>query len=285
MTTANLTRIELTRDSVLAHAQSLPAAPQVLCGLCELLQDVNTELEQVSAEIRMDPVLAARVIQLSNSVAFGGAADISSIDAAVNRVGFAEIVRLVGVATVAGLVDRSLQGYSIEAEFLRESLLLHALASEAVAGYTNLDVRAAYAGGLLRGVGMMVLDRMTRGRMDPAESYAPANFRTYTEWERAHFGLTSARVTGAILGEWRFPLELVGAIEQHLDDGCDDQFATVLNLAGGIVAARGLALAGDEKAWTVTPEKLAIVGIDDTQWQAACAQAHAVFEQQRQALY
>lgn len=268
-----------TRDAILHQAQLLPAAPQVLGGLCELLQDVNTDLEQVSDEIRIDAALAARVIRLSNSVVFGGGAPVASIEEAVNRVGFAEIVRLVGIATVAGLVDRSLAAYGVAADKLRESLLLHALASEALAAQTEIDSRDAYAAGLLRGVGMMVLDRMSRGRI----VYDPESFATYSEWEHACFNVRAAEVTTMILDEWRFPAETVGAIERHLAPG-DHPFAALLNLAGGIVAQHDGALAGEAKCWTLTPEKLAAAGLDEAQWQLASEQAGAAFRVQRRAL-
>ena len=276
--------LTLTRDEILQHAQALPAAPQVLGGLCELLEDVNTELDQIADEIRRDPALAARVIRLGNSIAFGGGGVVSSIDEAVNRVGFAEIIRLVGVATVAGLVERSLRAYGVEADRLRESLLLHALATEAIATATGQDARAGYAAGLLRGLGMMVLDRVARDRVGAADTFNLQRFGGYAEWEFLRFGLTSADVATIILDEWRFPAELVAAIEHHLVPG-EDPLANALNLAGAIVAARGLALAGEETAWKISPAKLAAAGLDEAEWQAACASAHATFEQQRAALY
>jgi HD-like signal output (HDOD) protein len=129
----------VTRDTILVHARQLPAAPQVLAGLCELLQDVNTDLDQIAAEIRVEPALAARVIRMSNSPVFGGGQRVGSVDEAVNRVGFGEVLRLVGAATVAGLVDRALGCYAIPADRLRESLLFHALASESLAAYAEID--------------------------------------------------------------------------------------------------------------------------------------------------
>lgn len=269
----------LTREEILRHAQALPAAPQVLGGLCELLEDVNTDLEQVCDEIRRDPALAARVIRLGNSVAFGGGGGVSSIDGAVNRVGFAEIVRLVGVATVSGLVDRSLVAYGVEAERLRESLLLHALASEALAARAGLDARAAYAAGLLRGIGMMVLDRASRGRV----SYDPSTFVSFSQWEETCFNVRAAAVTTAVLDEWRFPAETVAALEQHLEPS-DSPLAFVLNLAGAIVSAAGMAPAGERTWWVPTEEKLAGAGLDDEQFGAAAAAAGVAFERQRQAL-
>lgn len=269
----------ITRDTILQHAQKLPAAPQVLGGLSELLQDINTDLDQISDEIRIDPALAARVIRLGNSVAFGGGSKVASVEEAVGRVGFAEIVRLVGVATVSGLVDRSLNAYNVPAERLREAMLLHALAAEALASHTEIDPRAAYAAGLLRGIGMMVLDRVSSGRI----VYDPAAFPTYGDWEQACFNVRAPEVITMILDEWRFPAETVAAIEQHLAP-TDNPFAALLNLAGGIVALHRFALPGETAAWVVSEEKLALAGIEEAQWHAASAQAGTAFQMQRRAL-
>jgi HD-like signal output (HDOD) protein len=280
--------LAITRDSILEQARGLPAAPQVLAGLCEMLQEINTGLDEIAEQVRKDPALAARVIRISNSIVFGGGGRIGSVDEAVNRVGFGELLRLVGAATAANLVERSLTGYGIDADKLRESLLLHALASEALASQAGIDPRTAYAGGLLRALGMMVLDRVARGRLNSTDAYDPEQFSDYAEWERAHFGLASTEVATMVLDEWRFQPELVAAIQEHLlqdDSGYGDRLACVLNLAGAIVAEAELALPGDRMHWTVTPEKLAAAGLDEAQFQAASADARAVFEQQRAALY
>jgi HD-like signal output (HDOD) protein len=274
-----IAELAINRDTILQHAQALPAAPQVLGGLCELLEDPNTDLDQISADIRVDAALAGRVIRLSNSVLLGGRAPVASVEEAVNRVGFSEIVRLVGLATVSNLVDRSLTAYGVPADRLRESFLLHALASEALAEPAQLEPRAAYAAGLLRGVGMMVLDRLSRGRI----VYDPAAFPTYGDWEQACFNTRGVSVTMTILKDWRFPLDTVNAIRQHLSPE-SNRLAAVMNLAGAIVARHGLELAGEASCWAVTPEKLALAGIDEGEWQAVAERVGNTFEIQRQAL-
>lgn len=277
----------ITRETILQYAQSLPAAPHVLGGLCELLENVNTSLHQICDEIRVDPALSARVIRLSNSVAFGGGVKVGSVDEAVGRVGVSEIMNLVGVATVAGLVDRSLKAYRLQAERLRDSLLLHALASEALARYTPIDPRSAYAAGLLRAVGMMVLDRVAREMPTAVPTFDPHRHASYEQWERYNFDVTAPEMTAMVMEEWRFPGESIHAVEhQHLSapSAQPSVCAHVLNLAGAIVAAKGLALEGELKFWQVTPAKLAGAGIGDVQWHAACDQAFAAFERQRAAL-
>ena len=50
---------------------------------------------------------------------FGGGGQIASTEEAVNRVGFSEILKLVGTATAARMTERNLEFYGISAENLR----------------------------------------------------------------------------------------------------------------------------------------------------------------------
>jgi HD-like signal output (HDOD) protein len=278
-----------TRDGLLKVARTLPAAPQVLLGICELLQDINTDLDQVAEEIRMDAALAARVIRVSNSVVYGGRGSVSSVDEAVSRVGFSEVVRLVGAATAAGIVDRELRCYHISADLLREALLLHALGSESLADAAGLDTSTAYVGGLLRGIGMMVLDRFAREKLRPEQMFDPTVFETYRAWETERFGLTAVEVTTMAMDDWKFPEDLVTAVQTHLypKDGDSEagRLANVINLAGAIAIDRGVALPGEVPHWIKTPEKLAAAGLDEEAFAQASNRAGMLFDQQRQALY
>jgi HD-like signal output (HDOD) protein len=277
-----------TRATILLHARSLPAAPQVLGGLCELLADANTDLDRIAAEIRLEPTLASRVIRISNSAAFSNGQRIGSVDEAVSRVGFGEVLGLVGAATVGGVADRALGCYGLAVDRLREAMLFHALASEALAVRAGLDSRQAYAGGLLRAIGMMVLDRGARLVLPPSELYQGERYATYREWEEEKFGLGAIDATALVLAEWQFPPELVAALQEHLlavEAPQPNRFAVVLHLAGCIAAERDLALPGERAHWTFTPGKLEAAGLDETQYTKAANQAAASFERQRSALY
>lgn len=275
----------VSREKILTTARRLPAAPQVLAGLCELLQDTNSDLEQVAGQIRVDAALSARVIRISNSTVYGGTR-IGSVNEAVNRVGFSEILRLVGIATVAGLAERSLMYYGIAADRMRESLLLHALAAEALAERCGLDARQAYAGGLLRSLGMMVLDRVARDRESVSEIYDERRFPNYGRWEEALFGLRSREVTTMVLDEWRFSPELVAALDAHfltVEEDHSDRLAVAINLAGSIVTGAGLALPGEAEAWAPTSRKYAALGLDEPQLHEIAGEVSRIFARQREA--
>ncbi len=278
-----------TRDVLLGIARTLPPAAQILAGICELLHDVNTDLEQIADEIRMDAALAARVIRISNSVVYGGQGGVSTVEEAVGRVGFAEIVRLVGTATVNRIVDRELRCYHVGVDMLREALLMHGLASEALAERCGINRNTAYVGGLLRGLGTMVLDRFAGEKLGAHLLYDPIEYKTYEAWEDDRFGVNSVRVTTMALDDWRFPEEIVNAVEMHLDPpaGEDDseRLANVINLAGSISVFHGCALPGEILHWARTPEKLAVLGLDEMHFSDIARQASELFDQQRQALY
>lgn len=286
--TAHVPAFALTRETILLHARTLPAAAQVLGGLCELLADTNTDLDRIAAEIRLEPTLAARVIRISNSAVYGTGPRIGSVDDAVGRVGFGEVLRLVGAATVADVADRSLRCYGIDVDRLRESMLFHGLASEALASRAGLDPRNAYSGGLLRSIGMMVMDHAARLRMSPDETYSSSRHRCYQDWEVENFGLSGVDAAALVFDEWHFPPELVTGVQEHFL-ACEasylNRFACVLNLAGCIVAERGFALPGEITHWVYTPEKLAGAGVDEMQYTKASNQAAAWFERQREALF
>src|SRR5688572_25217922 len=160
-----------SREKLLQVARTLPADLNVLSQLGEMLQDVNSELDQVAELLRRDVALATRIVRISNSPMFSGGGQIASTEEAVNRVGFSEILKLVGTATAARMTERNIEYYGISAETLRENMLFGAFAAEALARAAGMDARVAYTAGLMRTLGVMVLDRACRGQLNPSQAY------------------------------------------------------------------------------------------------------------------
>ncbi len=273
----------LTRDKVLEIARNLPATPRVFCSLSELLQDVDTDLGDIAAEIRTDPALAARVLRVANSAAYGGDGDVATVEDAVGRVGYDDVVRLVGVASVGALLPNALAAYRVDADALRRSALLQALGSEAIAPHLGIDPRHAYTAGLLRSIGMLVLDAAAHSGLPTDDHFDHRIFKTYTDWEVAMFGVTNADVTRMVLDDWKFPNDLVSAIDEHLlvqPEQYHNIFACVINMAGTIALDAGVALPGDVPHWNLTREKLTASGLADEDWVSAYEVAKARFERQ-----
>lgn len=276
-----------SREKLLQVARSLPADLQILSQLGEMLQDVNSELDQIAELLRRDVALAARIVRISNSPVFGGAGQVASIEEAVNRVGFSEILKLVGTATAARFAERALEYYDVSAQNLRDNMLYGALAAEALACLAGVDSRTAYTAGLLRPLGLMVLDRACRGQVHSAQRFSTARWQNYSAWEGSIFGVDNCEVTGLILDEWRFPAELGTAIRGHyLARGSDLErpLAVLLNLANALAHRTGRSLAGEVQWWDVSPAKLRAAGVSDSDLDDAVVAADNAFDEATAAL-
>lgn len=278
----------LPRDKLLKIAQQMPASARVLAQLGQLLMDVNSGLEEIARLLKRDTALAARVIRISNSAAYGSGGGIASIEDAVGRVGFAEVYRLTGFASAAQIFDHDLSAYGISGSVLRANTLVTALAVESIARHTAADSRAAYTAGLMRSVGKVVLDKLAKQSFGHGQDFINSGQSSVLEWEMAVFGATNAQAGEAVLASWNFPATVfVPVREQHLAAKLPEthlRTATLLNLAAGIAAESGFVLPGESGCWEVTPEKLSVAGISQPVLQECAEEARDAFRQIKDSL-
>lgn len=276
----------VTRERILEIARTLPPAPRVFADLDKLLRDTNSGLDQIGNLIKRDQSLAAHILRVSNSVAYGGEQKTASVEEAVARVGFQEIFRIVGEVAGARLAERALKYYGIDAEQLREHMLYSAFICESLALQCGLDERSAYTAGLMRPLGMLVVDRLADGyrKVDP---YHPAQDKDYMAWEGRIFGLSSPEVAGMVLGEWKFPAVIVeGVRNQYLvrSDDLSHRYACLLNLTSTIVADDGYGLLGETRHWGSSLWKLDAVGLTEVSFLVAATRGREAYADFRRRL-
>src|SRR4051812_22748401 len=152
------------RATLMHVVKTMPSAPQILARIGQLMLAMDAELEDITGLLKRDPALTARVIRISNSAAYNTGSPFASLEDALARVGLTEVYRLTGFAAIAQISDQHLGRYGVTGAQLRENSLLTALVMEALARLADVDSRAAYTAGLLRSVGKIALDRLTRDR-------------------------------------------------------------------------------------------------------------------------
>ncbi len=274
----------ISREALLHVVKSLPAAPQILAQLGHLLLDVNSDLSDITALLKRDAALTTRIIRISNSALYNTGKPFASLEEALARVGFTEVYRLTGFAAAAQLADQKLAFYGVTGAQLRENALLTALIMEALAGLTDIDVRLAYTAGLLRSTGKIAIDRLAKG--GPAGAgFEAGTHDSLTEWETTYVGLTNVEACGTILSEWRFPVDTVEATRDHyLTVASKFPLSIMLNLAAGSAERNSYGLPGESRYWDVTPEKLALAGLEQEQLDEAVAGALENFHELRSAV-
>ena len=271
-----------SRDKLFQIARGLPPGAKVLARLSTLLEELNVGLDEVAEHIKVDSALSARIVRMSNSIVYGGHS-IGAIDEAVTRVGFREVHRLVGFVTTDRLTDRNLAFYQTTAVYMREHMLFTAIAAEALADFCDIDPHQAYTAGLLRPLGMLVLDRAAE-HMTACDPYDHGKFGHYLGWEAVNFGLPNTEVAVLILQDWRFPRSIVDGIRSHyLTKAADyeNRMACLLNLAGLAVAEAGLTLPGDRRHWELDPRKLDALDMTEEVREMAADRARERFNRLR----
>jgi len=205
----------ITHDSLMKVADSLSGAPKVMTELQDLLRDPNNDLDLVTALLRQDMALTARIIRIANGVFYNRGDPVASLEEALAKVGFGEVFRLISIASMLQLTEIPMRYYPSTPKKLRENSLFSALVMETLATDVGIESRTAYTTGLLRGVGRIVLDLAAQRelRIQQAPPLPPDGL---VEWELALFGMTSYDAGAQVLKAWKFPAEVFVAIRDQL---------------------------------------------------------------------
>ncbi|MDX2187013.1 MAG: HDOD domain-containing protein [Opitutaceae bacterium] len=248
------------RERILRIAQKMPASAQVLSQLGRLLMDVNSGLDDIATLLKRDAGLSARILRVSNSVAYSAKERIASIEEAVNRVGFSEVYRFCGLAAASQVFDQDLRFYDVQKATLRANSLFTALAAEILAKRIGADSQAAYSAGLMRLIGKIVLDQLAKEIGPSMKPFSESGHSQVLGWEAIAFGMTNAAVAGMILDEWKFPSAVVVPVcDQYTpESAAEDHRVTtdLVNVAAGMAVVAGYGMPGEDKEWEISPSKM-----------------------------
>jgi len=251
------------REAILRLARKLPTSPHIFGRLGGLLNDINSDLDSIVKLVSVDSGLTGRVIRLSNSVFFRGDQPVKSLDEAINRVGFREMHRVVGVAMSEQIFQGGLPVYHLSAEQVWENSVLVALAMERLARSTGADESEAYTLGLLRPVGKLVLDMLMQVEQ-PGVSCPEIDNLDLPKWERAWAATTSNEAGSMILEEWKMPESVcVGVRDHYRPTEASGAPAAMLHIACMIAQQLGKGIHAELRQWAVTPEILTLARLDE----------------------
>ena len=259
-----------------AAAERLPSTPQVFGRLNSALRDPNIDVDDISAILKLDAALSARLLRLSNSPSYIGGEPASDLTEAVQRVGFREVFRLVGIAMSAQLYVAGLPIYGMGGTELWENSLTVAIALERLAPLANEpDERGAYTLGLLRPIGRLVMQRLAT-----SAACAPLAARKETAalvltWEEENFGLTSVEAAARLFALWSLSPTLATTLHYQFtpwNDPHKTKMSALVHLACWIAESLGKGLAVEKEAWEITPRVLDQAGLDQVTVET-CAKA------------
>lgn len=249
-------------NALLAVPPALPSLPRAVALLMAELKHDEPQLRRLNQLFGTDPALAASLLRLANSDAFGAPRQAAGLPEALALVDVAQLRELVSAATL-GTTSGSVPGINLQ-QFWRYSLHTAKLA-RSLAGHVHHSQVAAYTAGLLHGLGELVIHLADPERAQSLNTLvAPFDLRR-AKLETRIFGFSYGRVSGALARRWQLPDVVVDALNHQdapFESDTYEPLAGIIHLAAWRVRAREAGL--DERELAVSfPDQVGLpLGLD-----------------------
>ncbi len=205
-------------DVKIADLPRLASLKNINNALSELLSSEYSITSQIAEVIRRDPSLTSRLLKLVNSVFYGMADRVSSIEDAVFFLGWRQVRELAAMTPVIEEIDQLCKGdrYERWQKLWKHSIGTAILTREI---YTALDLPrnedTDYIMGLVHNIGIIVIGIAFSEELDWVLSQSAKTPDEICRLERAIIGWDHARIGSAYLKRHQMSHEIVEAVRYH----------------------------------------------------------------------
>ncbi len=192
----------MSLETLLSRVYELPSIPKVVQDLIASFNSSKTDVAAVSRNIQSDPVIAAKVLRLANSVRYGAGRKIASIDSAVVMLGFETLKTLVIASGVTGTF-KTIPGLDAR-EFWRSSFMIANICKLIAKNARGLDPETAVTCGMLHNIGIALLHLVYPVEMQKIQANQLVDDERVVQ-ERIQFGFDNNEVGAKLSSLWKFP--------------------------------------------------------------------------------
>ena len=204
------------RSTRLEGIQQLKPLPVTAQKLSMALGDDDVSPSKIAEIVEYDAAIAANILRLANSAAYGGRFRIERIRDAVVRLGTATLFNI-----VLGQHLKSLKVAAPLYDLTEDDLWLHGAAASLAVKAMMRELRSdriphsASIAALVHDIGKLIMVRYLKADVGAILALCDAKRITFVDAERELFGFDHAEVGGTIARRWAFPDAITNAIERH----------------------------------------------------------------------
>lgn len=237
-------------ELMLRHISNLLAFPFTIAKVLQLTQDSRSGAGDLSRAIEADPVIAANILKVSNTVFFASAnRKINSIKDAIVRIGFRETKRIVTGMAVMQLFDSedNNMGFNRK-EFWYHSLACGVICEKLAKRMEGISVEEAFLAGLLHDFGIILLDEFFPDLFEKVLERTSDTGGRFIDEQTAMLGINHNDVTVELFAKWKLPDALIdGVVNQYVTDTFEGNVDTpgkrlAICVAMGDILAKALQL-------------------------------------------
>jgi len=250
-----------------ADARRLEALPQSSARLASLLSTEDWDIDEVCGVVRFDEALTGRLLGVANSSRSGSRSEVTTVEAAVMRLGTGTVLGLALGAAVRRDFQVALPSYGLEEGALWRHSVAAALAvEEAVRVSPRRMPVEGFAAALLHDVGKLVLSRHLTGEVVGLLRATSGSDAFDAATEEVVLGIDHGELGAEIARAWGLPERMAEGIEHHerphnasTDEG--RLLALVIGMADAAAVRAGAPCGGPEQDPEFTPEHAGALGL------------------------
>jgi len=223
----------ITARRLMREVSDLPGIPGIVSQVISLLDNPDSNPDEIADLILSDQVLAARVIRVVNSPLFRGMAEITSVKRALMHIGFKGIRDLILTRYFVDAFEDREQPFDITTFWLH-SFNVGAVGRR-IAGLVGYrDLEKAYLAGIVHDIGKVFLGHYLRKEYGEMLAGMQGHHQRVYAAEEEFFGTTHAEVGLCLAQRWNFPAEYCDIISYHHSSGqasADPLLTAIVSLA------------------------------------------------------
>lgn len=213
----NISEINHAANAILKHkVDRLQIVPTVAIKLLRLTNDEHTSVSDLSQLIETEPALAAKVLRNVNSAAFALPNQITSINRAVNLLGFTDVRQIaLNQLFYNKLISHKARGEFDQMFFWQHCLFVASLSRVIAKEINHNDPDILYCAGLMHDIGKVVLE--THGKVTYSDFIIASEHDDQPPLMGEHdfFGLNHAEMGFAFCQQWDIPEQISAIVYCH----------------------------------------------------------------------
>ena len=253
------------RLSHIAHLvrqiQTLPALPETVHRVREAMLSPDSSVSNVTDIITLDPPVAAKVLSVSNSAAYGFTHKITDLTLAVSLMGLKETYAVVLSAAVIDLVSQ-MEEFDYRAFWLES--VCSACAARIVAKVSGRrQLPGVFTAGLLHDIGRAALWEVAPEKCKRIDGSITG--QDLLDAENAMVGLTHVEAGYELARHWALPEEIAQAIRYHHNPEMApsaQEHVAIVALSDAMVQASGTRLEDNPNIFEPYAASLKLLGLD-----------------------
>lgn len=224
----------------------LPESPELIVEFNKIVDDPTSSANDIAAVVSRSPSMAALLLKIANSAAYGFVSKIDTLSRAVALLGTREVGVLAMVISSVQFFRDLPKDLIDMATFLRHSvacgLLSRILGAQAKVPHTE----RLFLAGLLHDIGRLVWYRYFPEQAKLVLNMAKTTGLSVFELETECMGINHTQIAGYLLKKWKFPETLANCIIYHHSPSRSTEPAepSIVHLADIAVNALGLGHSG-----------------------------------------